>query len=72
MTAMIEIQDGLYIQPHKVIAVKSSSLQKHHCTIFLSGHSAVDGGFVVDRDAEDVVDEIDKALAEEVSNGKRG
>lgn len=70
MTLMIEIVEGLFIQPHKVIAVKASPLEEDHCTIFMSGHSAVDGGFVVDRSAEDVVDEIDRSLSEEIDHGR--
>jgi hypothetical protein len=60
MILLIEIAPGLWIQPRKVTAVKKAG--KDQCSIFVSGQSAVDGGFLVDKDVEDVVDEINDEL----------
>jgi hypothetical protein len=57
---MIEIADGLYIQPCHVTCVKRTDEGK--CAVFVSGQKAEDGGFCVEREAEDVVAEIDEAL----------
>ena len=59
---MLQLTADLAVQPRKVAAVKRSSLNEEHCTVFLSGQSATDGGFVVERAFEDVLDEIDCAL----------
>lgn len=61
---LIEIESGLFVQPSKVTAVKASPLEDESCTVFLSGQSSQDG-FVVSRDAEDVIDEINDALDSE-------
>jgi hypothetical protein len=60
----IQFGEDLFIMPGHVAAVKRSSLQDEHCTIIMKGMSAQDG-FVVDQKAEDVVEEIEEALAEE-------
>jgi hypothetical protein len=59
---MLQLTADLAVQPRKVAAVKRSSLNEEHCTVFLSGQSATDGGFVVERAFEDVVDEINAGL----------
>lgn len=64
---MIEIDDGLWIDPDSVIAVRAGF--KGQCTVFMSGQSAVDGGFLVDRDAEDLIDELSEAKGE--SDGRK-
>lgn len=60
---LLEIADGLCVQPRKVVAIKRSELEDEKCTVFLAGQSAVDGGFLVDREYEDVRDEVNSALA---------
>jgi len=67
---MIEIKTGLIVDPWKVAAVKR--VGEGQCAVFLDGHSAVDGGFLVDDDyikiATDVLEarqEYDKAPNEE-------
>jgi hypothetical protein len=66
--SLIEIDDGLFIQPWKVVAVKRSALDEEEaCTVFLSGQSAQDG-FIVERDADEVVGEINDALGAEEGN----
>lgn len=59
---LIEISDGLFIQPGKVIAVKAHGEDAESCTVFMSGQSAVDGGFLIDRDFDEVVEDIQDAL----------
>jgi hypothetical protein len=41
---------------------RRSSLDEGHCTVYLSGQSAVDGGFLVEREFDEVVDEVNSAL----------
>lgn len=62
---LIQIDDGLYIQPCKVIAVKALSEDAETCTVFMAGQSAVDGGFLVKRPLAEVISEIDDALESE-------
>lgn len=64
MSELIEIADGLYVQPRKVVAIKRSELDEEHCTVFLGGQSALDG-FAVERDAEELAEEINAALSRE-------
>lgn len=60
----LQISDDLFVMPGAVAAVKRSSLEDEHCTIFLKGQSSQDG-FVVDMTAEEVVKELEEALAAE-------
>ena len=66
MTELIKIQDGHWVQPRKVASVKESGLDDEKCVVTISGQSAVDGGFLIDRRAEDVVSDINEALREAV------
>lgn len=59
---LIQISDGLWINPCKVVAVKSPSEDADSCTIVMDGQSAVDGGFLVKRPLSEVISEIDDAL----------
>lgn len=63
MTELIEIEEGLFIQPRKVMAVKT--IEEDKCAVFMSGQSAVDGSFLVHRDAVDVADDVNSALSED-------
>ena len=65
---MLQLTADLAVQPRKVAAVKRSSLNEEHCTVFLSGQSATDGGFVVERTFEDVLDEVDRGLVGELDD----
>lgn len=64
MSEFIQLGEDLFVMPSQVSAVKRSSLQEDHCTVFLKGQSAQDG-FVVDEKAEDIVEEIEAALEDE-------
>ncbi len=64
MTELIELGDGLFVLPHAVAAVKRSALNEEHCTVFLKGQSSQDG-FLVERDADEVVEMLNAALTEE-------
>ena len=57
---MIEIDEGLFICVSHVVAVKSVDDGK--CAIFMVGQSAADGGFLVERDALEVAEEITDEL----------
>lgn len=61
---LIEIVYGLFIQPEKVTAVKRSELDDEACTVFVSGQSSQDG-FLVQRSAEEVAEEINLQLSAE-------
>lgn len=50
---LVQISDELSINPEVVGAVKASADGKK-CSVFLSGQSAIDGGFLVDKSKEDV------------------
>lgn len=63
MTPLIELAPGKWIQPHKVCGVMTAG--KGKCTVFTSGQSAVDGGFLVEKDVEDVVNDINDELLRE-------
>lgn len=60
----LQISEDLFVMPSHVAAVKRSSLQADHCTIFLEGQSAQDG-FVVPMTAEDCVEEIEESFETE-------
>lgn len=62
---LIQIDDGLYIQPCKVIAVKALTEDAETCTVFMAGQSAVDGGFLVKRPLSEVIDELNEELEDE-------
>ena len=59
---LLQVSADLAIQPRKVAAVKRSGINDDHCVIFLSGHSPTEG-FVVERPLEEVMDEVNAALA---------
>lgn len=66
MIKLIQLDDDIWVQPRSVAAVKSFDDGK--CTVFLKGQSAVDGGFVVERDAESVVDDVNSGLEESLKD----
>jgi hypothetical protein len=59
---MIEIEDGFFIFPEKVFAVKSVGKKK--CLLYPNGASALDG-FLLERNALEVAQEIVDGMAEE-------
>jgi hypothetical protein len=59
---MIEIQDGLFIFPEKVFAVKA--VGKTKCLLYPDGASALDG-FLLERNALEVAQEIVDGMVEE-------
>lgn len=54
---MIELTDGLFVNPKLVAVVKSVS--DDQCAIFTPGQSATDGGFLVNRPGLEVAEIID-------------
>jgi hypothetical protein len=60
---MIELGDGVFVQPALVAVVKKAGDGK--CAIFTAGQSATDGGFVIDEEAVEVAEKIDNALDED-------
>ena len=60
---MIEIVDGVFVNPRKVAVIKE--VDKDKCALFTSGQSAVDGGFLIDRPAIEVAEEIANELEEQ-------
>jgi hypothetical protein len=59
---MIEIEDGFFIFPEKVFAVKAVGEKK--CLLYPDGASALDG-FLLERNALEVAQEIVDGMAEE-------
>jgi hypothetical protein len=64
---MIEIEDGFYIDPWKVAAVKKAD--KGKCVLYLDGQSALEG-FVLARKALEVAEEIVDARNGEEDGGE--
>lgn len=56
---MIEIADGVFVDPELIAVVKA--VGKDKCAIFTPGQSAIDGGFLLDRPAVEVAEGIDSA-----------
>lgn len=65
MPRQVQISDKLFVNPELVAAIKESS--KSSCSVFLSGQSARDGGFLVDRSADDVRADLDGPDLREVA-----
>ena len=59
---MIEIDDGFFVNPWKVTAIKAA--EKDKCVLYLSGQSALEG-FLVKRNALELATEIVEAMREE-------
>jgi hypothetical protein len=59
---MIEIGDGLFVQPEEVAAIKSAGDGKS--VLYLKGQSALEG-FVVEGEAVDIADKVDGELEDE-------
>jgi hypothetical protein len=56
---MIEIDDGFYVNPFEVSAIKTAGKDK--CVLYLSGQSALEG-FVIERDALEAATDILEAM----------
>lgn len=71
MMHVIELSPDLVVRPSAIAAVKR--VGKNQCAVFLRGQSAVDGGFLAERDYEDVVEEweqfLDKKYPEHEDDG---
>lgn len=61
---LIALTDDLAVRPDIIVAVKRSALEPDRCTVFLAGQSAQDG-FVIERDADELIEEISEALGED-------
>jgi hypothetical protein len=59
---MIEIEDGFFIFPEKIFAVKAAGKKK--CLLYPDGASALDG-FLLERNALEVAQEIVDGMAKE-------
>ena len=53
---MIEIDDGLFLEPRCGIVIKA--IEEGKCALFLPGQSAIDGGFLLNRVAAELAEEI--------------
>lgn len=60
---MIEIAPGMWIAPEHVAVVRDAGRGK--CQMFTVGQSAVDEGFLIEEDAEAVVEDIENAKEED-------
>ena len=58
----VEIDDGYYIKAEAVVVVKRIS--KNRCALWVRGQSAMDG-FVVERNAEELLNEIIEACSDD-------
>lgn len=59
---MFEIDDGLFLDPWAVVAVKSVGEGK--CAVYLKGQSAVDGSFLVNKPALEAATDVMEARQE--------
>lgn len=59
---MLDLTAELAVQPALVAAVRR--IDDDQCAVFTVGQSAVDGGFLVDRAADEVIDDINTTLEE--------
>lgn len=59
---LIEIDDGMAVLPQKVVVLKRAD---DKCVIWTAGQSAVDEGFLVDRDYDELLDEMNEALEDD-------
>ena len=53
---MFEIDDGLFLDPWAVVAIKSVGVGQ--CAVFLKGQSAIDGGFLVNKPALEAATDV--------------
>jgi hypothetical protein len=60
---MIEIDTGVFFDPRTGIVVKA--IEDGKCALFPPGASPVDGGFLLERDAAEVAEEIADELADQ-------
>lgn len=58
---LIELDDDLWIESENVTAVRPSTLDDDQTVVFCIGQSSLDGGFVVDRPLEEVVEALKTA-----------
>ena len=63
MKRIIDISEDLAVLAQNVAAVKR--IGDESCAVFLVGQSAVDGGFLVARSWDDVIEELNSELADE-------
>ncbi len=66
MKQLLALTDDLAILPHHISAVRR--VDDDQCAVYLVGQSAIDGSFLVDRDFDDVVEEINDGLAREAED----
>lgn len=62
--------DDLAILPHHVNAIRRAGFDEDQdqTAIYMVGQSAIDGGFLVNRDFDDVFEEINECLANEAED----
>lgn len=56
---MFEIDEGLFVDPWQVCVVKR--VGDGQCAVFMKGQSAIDGGFLVNKDALEVATDVIEA-----------
>jgi hypothetical protein len=56
---MFELVDGFFVDPWCVMAIKSAG--KGKCSVFLKGQSAMDGGFLIEKDALEAATDVVQA-----------
>lgn len=67
MKRIIDISENLAVLAQNVAAVKK--IDEDSCVVFLVGQSAVDGGFLVARPWDEVIDELNSELEDEFDDG---
>lgn len=65
---LIDISEDLAVLPRRISAVKRTG---DKCAVFMAADNAVTGGFLVDRDFDDLVKEINDALEDEEYDARR-
>ena len=59
----IEIDDGFFLEPRTGTVVKA--IEEGKCALFPPGANPVDGGFLLERDALSVAEEISDELEDQ-------
>lgn len=63
---LLQLTDDLAICVHHVAAVRRTD--EDSCAIYMVGQSAIDGSFLVQRDFESVIEEINERLADQAED----
>jgi hypothetical protein len=61
--------NGVYVEPSLVAVVRPSTLDDSQTVIFTAGQSAVDSGYLIDMDIEDVIEAVNASQMQAMAEG---